>query len=87
MSPFVGTRSDLSLLLSSGANSVPYGVCESLVCHGRGSSVKRVVVCPKPTHKEVLVCTRKYADQKASRCKSGCGACSSNHVSPNSIVV
>ena len=32
----------------------PYGVCESLVCHGRSSSVKRVVVCRKPTHKEVL---------------------------------
>ena len=63
------------------------GVCESLVCHGRSSSVKRVVVCPKPTHKEVLVCTRKHADRKASRCKSGCAACSSNHKSLHSNVV
>ena len=87
MSSFVGTRSDLSLLSLSGKDSISYGVCESLVCHGRSSSVKRVVVCPKPTHKEVLVCTRKHADQKASRCKSGCGACSSNHVSLHSNVV
>ena len=87
MSSFVGTRSDLSLLSLSGEDSVPYGVCESLVCHGRRSSVNRVVVCPKPTHKGVPVCTRKHADQKASRCKSGCGACSSNQVSLHSNAV